>query len=436
MNFCVSNYSRGVLTSPVAQQTLGRLAKPTQLSFVHPIRRNFADKFDRSKPHLNIGTIGHVDHGKTTLTAAITKVLTETLGGVNKYVEYSKIDKAPEERKRGITISATHVEYETKNRHYAHVDCPGHAEYVKNMVTGAAQMDGAILVVSAPAGPMPQTREHILLAKQTGVGSIVIWLNKCDQLKDPDLIELMELEVKDVLISYEYPETSKCVAGSALEALNGDKGPFGIPSIQKLMDTIDTAIPIPPRSQDKPFLMPIESVFTIGGRGTVATGAVQQGQIKVGDELEVLGVAKTFKAVCIGLEMFRRQLDLGIPGDNLGALLRGLKREDVRRGQVLVKPGSYKAYQKFTAKIYILTELEGGRSKPFHNNYRPQIFMRTADVTGDLILPQGVEVVMPGDSVDFEVVLIYPCAMHEGMRFSVREGGKTVGVGVVSKVIS
>jgi len=426
LKICASSSSRALVSRPKILPSLLLLSN----------KRNFAEKFDRTKPHLNIGTIGHVDHGKTTLTAAITKVLTEALGGVNKYVEYSKIDKAPEERKRGITISATHVEYETKKRHYAHVDCPGHAEYVKNMVTGAAQMDGAIFVVSAPVGPMPQTREHVLLAKQTGVASIVIWLNKCDQLKDPDLIELMELEVKDILKAYEYPESSKCVAGSALEALNGEKGPFGVPSILKLMDTIDEAIPIPPRSSEKPFLMPIESVFTIGGRGTVATGAVQQGSIKVGDEVEVLGVKKSFKVVCTGLEMFRRSLEVGLPGDNLGALLRGLTRDDLRRGQVLVKPGTYKAFAKFSSKIYILTAAEGGRLKPFHDNYRPQIFMRTADVTGTLKLPAGTEVVMPGDTVEFAVELIYPCAMHEGMRFSVREGGKTVGVGVVGKVIA
>jgi len=338
-------------------------------------------------------------------------------------------------KKRGITISATHVEYETKKRHYAHVDCPGHAEYIKNMVTGAAQMDGAILVVSAPTGPQPQTREHVLLARQTGVGCIVIWLNKCDQLKDPDLVELMELEVKDILIAYEYSKDSRCVAGSALEALNGAKHEWGVPSILKLMDTVDETIPIPARDIDKPFLMPVETVFEIKGRGTVATGAVQQGSVKIGDEIEIVGIRRTLKSACTGIEMFRRQLEVGMPGDNLGVLLRSLKRDDIRRGQVLSKPNSLKAHNKIKAKLYVLTEAEGGRSKPFHDNYRPQLYIRTADVTGAFKLPAGVAVVMPGDTLDIEIDLVHPVPLLEGQRFSIREGGKTIGVGVVAKIL-
>jgi len=417
-----------------SSQTVSKIVSPALRRLPQQTCFFSTGKFDRTKPHLNIGTIGHVDHGKTTLTAAITKVLSDTIGGVNKFISYEKIDKAPEEKKRGITISATHVEYETKNRHYAHVDCPGHAEYVKNMITGAAQMDGAILVVSAPVGPAPQTREHILLARQVGVASIVIWLNKCDQLKDADLVELMELEVKDILVAYEYPESSGCCAGSALMALNGEKGEWGIPSILKLADCIDANIPLPERSIDKPFMMPVETVFFISGRGTVATGAVLQGSVKNGDEVEIVGIKRPQKAVCIGLEMFRKSLEQGLPGDNLGVLLRGLKRDDVRRGQVLAKPGTLKAFTKFAAKLYILTEEEGGRKKPFHNNYKPQIFIRTADITGALKLPPKIEVVMPGDSLDLEIELIMPLPMHDGMRFSIREGGKTVGVGVVSKI--
>jgi elongation factor Tu len=395
-----------------------------------------AEKFNRSKPHMNVGTIGHVDHGKTTLTAAITKVLTEEIGGVNKYVPYDQIDKAPEEKKRGITIAATHVEYESKNRHYAHVDCPGHSEYVKNMITGAAQMDGAILVVSAPTGPMPQTREHLLLARQVGVPSICVFLNKCDQVSEPEMIELVEDEVRDLLKTFDYPrDQSAVVHGSALLALQGNKeNPYGVPSIHRLVEALDTALPMPERPLDKPFLMPIETVFSIAGRGTVATGAVLQGVVKNGDDLDVVGYKKTFKTNCTGLEMFRKLLDRGQAGDNLGILLRGLKREDLRRGQVLAKPGSLQTYTKFETRMYILKEDEGGRHKPFHNNYKPQFYIRTADITGAIVLPEGVSVVMPGDTLTFTVELVSQLPLHEGLKISIREGGKTVGAGVITKL--
>jgi elongation factor Tu len=409
----------------------------SNLSFFRFTRSFATGKFERKKPHLNIGTIGHVDHGKTTLTAAITKLLHSKFGGNNKFVDYHQIDKAPEEKKRGITIAATHLEYETEKRHYAHVDCPGHQEYVKNMITGAAQMDGAILVVSAFDGVMPQTREHILLARQVGVESMVVFLNKCDLVTDQDLIELVELEVKDLLKLYDYdPDQVPFVKGSALHALNAEKTEWGMQTVEALVDTIDNKIPDPPRPHDKPFLMPIESVFMISGRGAVATGAVQQGQVKIGDELELIGIRKTMKTTVTGIEMFNKLLDIGQSGDNLGVLLRNLKREEVKRGQVLCKPGSLKCYTKFTTRTYVLNEDEGGRKKPFTNNYRPQVYIRTADVTGVLKLPAGVQVVMPGDTVNLEVELISPLPLHEGLRFSIREGGKTVGIGVIDKVIS
>lgn len=398
--------------------------------------RFFAEKYVRTKPHMNIGTIGHVDHGKTTLTAAITKYLASLNPNANKFVDYDQIDKTAEERKRGITISATHVEYETENRHYAHVDCPGHAEYVKNMISGAAQMDGAILVVSAPAGPMPQTREHILLARQVGVPTMVVFLNKCDQVPDLDMVELVEMEVRDLLNFYEYPgDKIQFVRGSALLGLKLEDSELGKQSIGKLLKTIDEAIPLPKRPIDKPFLMAVENVFSIQGRGTVITGAVEQGVIKVGDEIELVGLQNSVKAACTGVEMFRKQLDRGEAGDDLGVLVRGLKREDVRRGQVAAAPGTLKAHKKFEAKIYVLKQDEGGRHTPFQTNYKPQFFFRTADITGSITLPQGTPVAMPGEDITATCDLIANVPMHEGLRFSIREGGRTVGKGVVSKIV-
>jgi len=392
------------------------------------------EKFERTKPHVNVGTIGHVDHGKTTLTAAITKVLAKQGGAT--FLAYDQIDKAPEERERGITIATAHVEYATKNRHYAHVDCPGHADYVKNMITGAAQMDGAILVVSAADGPMPQTREHILLARQVGVPYIVVYLNKVDMLDDPELRELVEMEVRDLLKKYEFPgDKVPIVAGSALKALEGDTSEIGEGSILKLMEALDSYIPTPERATDKPFLMPVEDVFSIAGRGTVATGRVERGIVKVGEEVEIVGLRPTTKTVVTGVEMFRKLLDEGRAGDNIGALLRGLKREDVERGQVLAKPGSITPHTKFKAQIYVLTKEEGGRHTPFFKGYRPQFYFRTTDVTGTVTLPQNVEMVMPGDNIAIEVELITPIAMEKELRFAVREGGRTVGAGVVAEVI-
>src|SRR5512133_297051 len=391
-------------------------------------------KFERTKPHVNIGTIGHVDHGKTTLTAAITKVMSSR--GLAEFKAFDAIDKAPEERERGITIATAHVEYSTEKRHYAHVDCPGHADYVKNMITGAAQMDGAILVVSAADGPMPQTREHILLARQVGVPYIVVYLNKVDMVDDKELLDLVELEVRELLSEYEFPGNEiPIVKGSALKALEGDKGDLGEPSIQRLMDAVDSYIPTPKRSTDKPFLMPVEDVFSISGRGTVATGRIERGIIKVGEEVEIVGLRATQKTVVTGVEMFRKLLDEGQAGDNVGCLLRGLKREEVERGQVLAKPGSITPHTKFKAEVYVLTKEEGGRHTPFFNGYRPQFYFRTTDVTGSVELPQGTEMVMPGDNVGITVTLIVPIAMEDGLRFAIREGGRTVGAGVVSKVI-
>ncbi|HEY5382800.1 MAG TPA: elongation factor Tu [Acidobacteriaceae bacterium] len=392
------------------------------------------EKFDRSKPHVNIGTIGHVDHGKTSLTAAITKVLAETGGA--KYTAYDQIDKAPEEKARGITISTAHVEYETKARHYAHVDCPGHADYVKNMITGAAQMDGAILVVSAADGPMPQTREHILLARQVGVPAIVVFLNKCDMVDDPELLDLVELEVRELLSSYQFPgDKIPIVRGSALMALEDKDKAMGHDAILQLMDAVDASIPQPERAKDRPFLMPIEDVFSISGRGTVVTGRVERGVVKVGEEIEIVGLRPTIKTVVTGVEMFRKLLDQGEAGDNIGALLRGTKREEVERGQVLAAPGSITPHTNFQAEAYILTKEEGGRHTPFFTNYRPQFYFRTTDVTGTVKLKEGVEMVMPGDNVSMEVELIQPIAMDEGLRFAIREGGRTVGAGVVAKII-
>jgi len=391
------------------------------------------EKFDRSLPHCNIGTIGHVDHGKTSLTAAITKVLAKTGGAT--YTAYDQIDKAPEERARGITISTAHVEYRTKNRHYAHVDCPGHADYVKNMITGAAQMDGAILVVSAADGPMPQTREHILLARQVGVPSIVVFMNKMD-MADPELSDLVEMEIRDLLTKYQFPgDKTPIIRGSALCALEDKNPELGEQAILKLMEAVDKFIPQPERPKDKPFLMPIEDVFSISGRGTVVTGRVERGIIKVNEEVEIVGLRATTKTIVTGVEMFRKLLDQGEAGDNIGALLRGTKREEVERGQVLAKPGSITPHTKFKAECYILTKDEGGRHTPFFTNYRPQFYFRTTDVTGEMILPQGTEMVMPGDNISVEVHLIAPIAMDEGLRFAIREGGRTVGAGVVAKVI-
>ncbi len=392
------------------------------------------EKFERNKPHCNIGTIGHVDHGKTTLTAAITKVLAESGGAT--FTAYDQIDKAPEERERGITISTAHVEYQTANRHYAHVDCPGHADYVKNMITGAAQMDGAILVVSAADGPMPQTREHILLARQVGVPAIVVFMNKVDQVDDPELLELVELEVRELLSSYQFPgDDIPIVKGSALKALDGSDDEIGKNAILKLMEAVDSYIPQPERPKDKPFLMPIEDVFSISGRGTVVTGRVERGVVKVGEEIEIVGIRPTTKTTCTGVEMFRKLLDQGEAGDNIGVLLRGTKREDVERGQVLAAPGSITPHTKFMAEAYILTKEEGGRHTPFFTNYRPQFYFRTTDVTGQVQLPDGTEMVMPGDNVTMRVELINPIAMDEGLRFAIREGGRTVGAGVVAKIV-
>jgi len=390
-------------------------------------------KFERTKPHCNIGTIGHVDHGKTTLTAAITKVLAETGGAT--FTDYANIDKAPEERERGITISTAHVEYETANRHYAHVDCPGHADYVKNMITGAAQMDGAILVVNAADGPMPQTREHILLARQVGVPQLVVYMNKVDQVDDAEILELVELEIRELLSSYGFDgDAIPVIPGSALAALEGRDDAIGKESIYALMKAVDEFIPQPPRPTDKPFLMPVEDVFSISGRGTVVTGRVETGIVKVGDEVEVVGIRDTQKTVVTGVEMFRKLLDQGEAGDNIGALVRGLKREDVERGQVLAKPGSVTPHTEFSAEVYVLSKDEGGRHTPFFANYRPQFYFRTTDVTGEVILPEGTEMVMPGDNVGLSVKLIAPIAMDEGLRFAIREGGRTVGSGVVSKI--
>jgi len=391
-------------------------------------------KFERNKTHVNIGTIGHVDHGKTTLTAAITKVLAGK--GQAEFKAFDQIDNAPEERERGITIATAHVEYETDKRHYAHVDCPGHADYVKNMITGAAQMDGAILVVSAADGPMPQTREHILLARQVGVPYIVVFLNKADMVDDPELLELVELEIRELLSSYDFPgDEIPIIKGSALKALNGDKDELGEQSIEALMAAVDSYIPDPERAIDRPFLMPVEDVFSISGRGTVATGRVERGVIKVGEEVEIVGIKPTIKTTVTGVEMFRKLLDQGQAGDNIGALLRGVKREEVERGQVLAKPGSITPHTKFKAEAYILTKEEGGRHTPFFNGYRPQFYFRTTDVTGVAELPAGTEMVMPGDNVAMTVKLITPIAMDEGLRFAIREGGRTVGAGVVSAII-
>jgi elongation factor Tu len=391
-------------------------------------------KFERNKPHCNIGTIGHVDHGKTSLTAAITKVLAKAGGAT--FTAYDQIDKAPEERARGITISTAHVEYETANRHYAHVDCPGHADYVKNMITGAAQMDGAILVVSAADGPMPQTREHILLARQVGVPALVVFLNKCD-IADPDLLELVELEVRELLSSYQFPgDDIPIIHGSAVCALNDTQPELGEQAILKLMAAVDSYIPQPERAVDMPFLMPVEDVFSISGRGTVVTGRVERGVIKVGEEVEIVGLKDTVKTIVTGVEMFRKLLDQGQAGDNIGALLRGTKREDVERGQVLAKPGTITPHKKFKAESYILTKEEGGRHTPFFTNYRPQFYFRTTDVTGIVSLPEGTEMVMPGDNVSMDVELIQPIAMDEGLRFAIREGGRTVGAGVVAKIVA
>jgi elongation factor Tu len=392
------------------------------------------EKFDRSKPHCNIGTIGHVDHGKTTLTAAITKVMAELGGG--EAVDFANIDKAPEERARGITISTAHVEYSTDARHYAHVDCPGHADYVKNMITGAAQMDGAILVVNAADGPMPQTREHILLARQVGVPALVVYMNKVDQVDDEELLELVEMEIRELLSSYDFPgDDIPVVKGSALAALEGRDEEIGANSIKALMDAVDEYIPQPDRPKDLPFLMPIEDVFSISGRGTVVTGRVERGVVNVGEEIEIVGLKDTIKTTCTGVEMFRKLLDQGEAGDNIGALLRGTKREDVERGQVLAKPGSITPHTKFKAEAYILTKDEGGRHTPFFSNYRPQFYFRTTDVTGSVILSEGVEMVMPGDNIAVEVELIAPIAMDEGLRFAIREGGRTVGAGVVASIV-
>ena len=391
-------------------------------------------KFERTKPHVNVGTIGHVDHGKTTLTAAITTVLAKKFGGEAK--AYDQIDAAPEEKARGITINTAHVEYETANRHYAHVDCPGHADYIKNMITGAAQMDGAILVVSAADGPMPQTREHILLARQVGVPYIVVFMNKCDMVDDEELLELVEMEVRELLTKYDFPgDDIPIIKGSALKALQGDQGDLGEPSIFRLADALDSYIPQPKRALDGAFLMPVEDVFSISGRGTVVTGRIERGIVKVGEELEIVGIKPTLKTTCTGVEMFRKLLDQGQAGDNVGVLLRGTKREEVERGQVLCKPGSIKPHTKFTAEIYVLGKDEGGRHTPFFQGYRPQFYFRTTDVTGAVELPAGTEMVMPGDNVSITVNLINPIAMEEGLRFAIREGGRTVGAGVVAKII-
>jgi len=391
-------------------------------------------KFERNKPHCNIGTVGHVDHGKTTLTAAITKILAASGGA--EFTDYANIDKAPEERERGITISTAHVEYETEARHYAHVDCPGHADYVKNMITGAAQMDGGILVVNAADGPMPQTREHILLARQVGVPALVVYMNKVDQVDDKELIDLVEMEIRELLTSYEFPgDTIPIIKGSALAALEGRDDEIGKNSILELMKAVDESIPQPTRPVDQPFLMPVEDVFSISGRGTVVTGRIEQGQVKVGEEIEILGIREAQKTTCTGVEMFRKLLDSGEAGDNVGVLLRGTKREEVERGQVLAKPGSIKPHTKFKAEAYVLKKEEGGRHTPFFSNYRPQFYFRTTDVTGTIKLPEGTEMVMPGDNITMEVTLLSPIAMDKGLKFAIREGGRTVGAGVVAEII-
>jgi len=392
------------------------------------------EKFSREKPHVNVGTIGHIDHGKTTLSAAITKVLSTRGGGT--YMGYDMIDKAPEERERGITINTAHLEYQTATRHYAHVDCPGHADYIKNMITGAAQMDGAILVVSAADGPMPQTREHILLARQVGVPYIVVFLNKCDMVDDAELLDLVELEVRELLSKYQFPgDDVPVIRGSALKGLEDDQGPLGVPSILKLMDAVDSYIPTPERATEKPFLMPIEDVFSISGRGTVVTGRVERGVVKVGDECEIVGFKDTMKTTVTGVEMFRKLLDEGRAGENVGCLLRGTKKEEVERGQVLAKPNSVKPHRKFRAQVYVLNKDEGGRHKPFFSNYRPQFFFRTTDVTGTIVLPEGTEMIMPGDNTSMEVELMTPVAMEKELRFAIREGGRTVGSGVVVEIL-
>jgi elongation factor Tu len=391
-------------------------------------------KFDRSKPHVNVGTIGHVDHGKTSLTAAITKVLAKK--NFATFTAYDQIDKAPEERERGITIATAHVEYQTDNRHYAHVDCPGHADYVKNMITGAAQMDGAILVVSAADGPMPQTREHILLARQVGVPHIVVYLNKCDMMEDPELLDLVEMEVRELLSKYQFPgDEIPIIRGSAKLVLDGDTSELGEPSIGRLMEALDSYVPLPKRDIDKPFLMPVEDVFTITGRGTVATGRIERGQVKIGEEVEIIGFRETRKTTVTGIEMFRKLLDEGQAGDNVGALLRGIERTDIERGMVLAKPGSTTPHKKFTAECYVLTKEEGGRHTPFFNDYRPQFYFRTTDVTGSIQLSEGVEMITPGDNTKITVELITPIAMEESLRFAIREGGRTVGAGVVTKIL-
>ena len=391
-------------------------------------------KFERTKPHCNVGTIGHVDHGKTTLTAAITKVLSESGGA--EFTAFDQIDKAPEEKERGITIATAHVEYETEKRHYAHVDCPGHADYVKNMITGAAQMDGAILVVNAADGPMPQTREHILLARQVGVPALVVYMNKIDQVDDKELVELVEMELRDLLTSYEFPgDTIPIIKGSALAALEGKDDEIGKNSILELLKAVDEYIPQPTRVTDKPFLMPVEDVFSISGRGTVVTGRIEQGVVKIGEDIEILGIKETQKTVCTGVEMFRKLLDSGEAGDNVGVLLRGTKREEVERGQVLAKPGSIKPHTKFKVEAYVLKKEEGGRHTPFFSNYRPQFYFRTTDVTGTIKLPEGTEMVMPGDNIAMEVSLLSPIAMDKGLKFAIREGGRTVGAGVVAEII-
>ena len=392
------------------------------------------EKFERTKPHVNVGTIGHVDHGKTTLTAALTKVMAELNGG--EFKAYDQIDKAPEEKARGITIATAHVEYQSKARHYAHVDCPGHADYVKNMITGAAQMDGAILVVSAADGPMPQTREHILLARQVGVPYIVVYMNKADMVDDAELLELVEMEVRELLTKYDFPgDKTPIIKGSALKALEGDKSEIGVPSLLKLVDEMDRYIPVPERAIDGAFLMPVEDVFSISGRGTVVTGRIERGIVKVNDEIEIVGIRPTTKTTCTGVEMFRKLLDQGQAGDNVGVLLRGTKREEVERGQVLAKPGSITPHTKFEAEVYVLTKEEGGRHTPFFKGYRPQFYFRTTDVTGAVELPAGVEMVMPGDNIKMTIELISPIAMEDGLRFAIREGGKTVGAGVVAKIL-
>ena len=392
------------------------------------------EKFERTKPHVNVGTIGHVDHGKTTLTAALTKVMAEARGG--EFKDYADIDNAPEERERGITISTAHVEYESESRHYAHVDCPGHADYVKNMITGAAQMDGAIIVIAATDGPMAQTREHILLSRQVGVPYIVVYMNKADMVDDEELVELVEMEIRELLTEYEFPgDDTPVVFGSALKALEGDTSDIGVPSIMKLVDALDSYIPTPERDTDKTFLMPIEDVFSISGRGTVVTGRIERGVVNVGDEIEIVGIKDTQLTTCTGVEMFRKLLDSGEAGDNVGVLLRGTKREEVERGQVLAKKGTITPHTKFEAEVYILSKEEGGRHTPFFNNYRPQFYFRTTDVTGAVELPEGTEMVMPGDNVSITATLIAPIAMEEGLRFAVREGGRTVGAGVVAKIV-